>query len=53
MNTAFHHSKFCLQMLPTEHLFLKIPWHATFTAVLTSDGGVCESWPSWELPRLV
>lgn len=46
-------ASFCWQMLPNGHSFLKIPRHATFTAVLTSDGGVCESWPSWELLRLV
>lgn len=44
---------FCWQMFPNEHSFLKIPQHATFTAVLTSDGGVCESWQSCERLRLV
>lgn len=36
------------QISLTTTLSPKIPQHATFIEVLTSDGGVCESWQSWE-----
>lgn len=41
------------QISSTSTSSLKITQHATFTVVLTNDGGVCDSWQSWERLCLV
>lgn len=39
------------QLLPDVQSVPEIPEHATFRAVLTSDGGVRETWQNWEVLR--